>query len=188
MLQRTLEQLPEKEPAEIAELFLVNDPPRVLNSDRVCVAFSCKGMTDTMRRYADAEISICVDAKQSCIAHGWSVLTASFLVRDKLRRTSLGRVEKEKVQGNAFTSHAAPVLQCMIQVELNENLHQFFITLKRHWAAACPCRPELTECLVQMHKDDHPAIETLAKHTSPRRVLSKTSFIFWRSKRRSRAS
>ncbi len=168
LLQRTLEQWSDKESADITELCIVNDPPRVLNADRVCIAFSCRGMMDSMRRYADAEIALCVDGKQSCMAHGWSILTASFAIRDRLRRTSFGRVDGKRVQGSAFTSHATPVLQCMIQVENTENLHQFFITLKRHWAAACPGRLELTELLVQIHKDYHPAIENARQAHFPK--------------------
>lgn len=168
LLQRSLEQWPDEEAADVAELFLVNDPPRVMTSERVCVAFACKGMVDTMRRYADAEIAISVDAKQKCMAHGWSVLTASFLVRDKLRRTSFGKVENKRVQGQAFTSHAQPVLQCVIQVENIENVHQFFLTLKRQWAAACAGRPALSDCVAQMHKDYHPAIENARQAQFPR--------------------
>ena len=91
-----------------------------------------------MRRYADSAIAICVDAKQSCMAHGWGVLAASFIVRDKLRNTSLARVEGRRVQGLAFTSHAAPVLQAVTRVESKENLAQFFLTLQRLWSTVCP--------------------------------------------------
>ena len=74
-------------------------------------------MADTMRRYADPTIAICIDTKQSCMAHGWGVMTASFIMRDKLRNTTLARIEGKRVQGLAFTSHAGPLLQNVIQVE-----------------------------------------------------------------------
>ena len=54
------------------------------------------------------------------MAHGWVVLTCSVLVKDKLRRTSLGRSGGRKVQGNAFTTHALPLLQAMTNIEQTE--------------------------------------------------------------------
>lgn len=158
-MKRSMEQWSLTETSDTVELFIVNDPPRVIHEDRVCVAFSCKGMMDVMRRYADSEIALSIDAKHSCMAHGWGVLTASFLVRDQLRNTSLAKIGGKRIQGKAFTSHAAPVLQAIIQVENIENIHQFFITLKRLWAIVCPRRPELEQCVLQVHKDYHPAIE-----------------------------
>ena len=108
-----------------------------------------RGMADTMRRFADHVIAMCVDTKQSCVGHGWGVFTASFIVRDKLRNTTLARIHGKRVQGPALTSHACPVLQAVIQIENNENLTQFFETLQRLWAKVCPGRPPLVEVASQ---------------------------------------
>ena len=159
LLTRSLEEWPTEEPDTPAELFLVNYPPRMLSGPRVCIPFASRGMVDCMRRLADSELVLFVDAKQSCMAHGWGVLTSSFLVRDRLRYTTLGRVEGKRVQGMAFTSHACPVLQAIIHVENTENLAQFFCTLKALWSRTCPGRPDLEHCVRQVHKDYLPAIE-----------------------------
>ena len=159
LLKRSLEEWPDAETQKAAELFLINDPPRMHDRSRVCVPFACKGMLDSMRRYADTEIALTVDAKQSCMAHGWGVITASIIVKDKLRYTTLGRIQGRRVQGQAFTSHAAPSCQAVINVENHENVHQFFETLKRLWSVACPGRPPLPHCVVQVHKDYHASIE-----------------------------
>ncbi|MCP4243202.1 MAG: hypothetical protein GY772_21820, partial [bacterium] len=153
LLQRSLQQWPDEETEGAAEIFVVNNPPRVMSSQRVCVPFACRGMMETIRRYGDSIMAVFVDAKQSCMAHGWAVLTCSLLVKDKLRRTSLGRSGGRKVQGNAFTSHALPLVQAIINIEQIENVHQVFETLKRLWAHVCPMRRELENYVVQVHKD-----------------------------------
>ena len=97
VLKCSLQEWPEEESDRTTEVFLVNNPPRVMEGHQVCVAFACKGMLDTMRRYADSIMAISVDGKQGCMAHGSVVLTCSVLVKDKLRRTSLGRSGGRKV-------------------------------------------------------------------------------------------
>ena len=148
-------------------------PRPVYDDTRVCVAFACRGMLDTMRRFADSHFVVCVDAKQSCMAHGWVVVTASLVVRDKLRYTTLGRLDGKRVQGMAYTSHAAPQLQAIINWENNENMHQFFASLKYVWSTACPGRSNLETHARQMHKAYHPAIEhARALHFSQARPVN----------------
>ena len=152
-----MHEWPEEESDRTTEVFLVNNPPRVMAGHRVCVAFACKGMLDTMRRYADSTLAVSVEGKQGCMAHGWVVLTCSVLVKDKLRRPSLGRSGGRKVQGSAFTTHALPLLQAMTNIEQTENVHQVTQTLKRLWA--CPNRPELGKYIRQIHKDWLPCLD-----------------------------
>ena len=86
-------------------------------------------------------------------------MTASFIMRDKLRNTTLARIEGKQMQGLAFTSRAGPLLQNVIQVESIENLVQFLLMLDKLWSSLCPARPPLPDSVVQMHKDYHPAIK-----------------------------
>ena len=68
----------------------------------------------------DTDIAPRVDAKQSCAAHGWSILTASFLVRDKFRRASFRGGHHKRIQGLALTSHCLPVLQATVHLDNHE--------------------------------------------------------------------
>ena len=165
---RNLHDWPEQEPDAPAELFLINDPPRTMTEDRVCLPCASRGMCDVLRWFADSSVDMFVDAKQSCMAHGWGVITASIAVRDQLRYTTLGRSEGRRIQARAYTSHAEPVLQAIINVENTENISQFFETLKRLWARVVPQRPELAKCITQVHKDYHPALEAARKEHFPR--------------------
>ena len=88
-------------------------------------------MCKVLRWIAEPEVVVFVDTKESCMAHGWGVITDSIAVRDKLRCTTLGRSEGRRVQAGSYTSHAAPVLQAIINVENTDNILQFFDTLKR---------------------------------------------------------
>mgnify|MGYP000208376791 CR=1 FL=1 len=117
LLQRNLHQWPEQEPDAHAALFLVNDPPCQMTANRMCIPFASRGMCNVLRWIADPQVVVFVDTKQSCMAHGWGVITASIAVRGKLRYTTLGRSEGRRVQAGAYTSHAAPVLQAIINVE-----------------------------------------------------------------------
>ena len=168
LLMRSLHDWPEQEPDAPAELFLINDPPRTMTEDRVCLPFASRGMCDVLRWFADSSVVMFVDAKQSCMAHGWGVITASIAVRDQLRYTTLGRSEGRRIQARAYTSHAEPVLQAIINVEDTQNISQFFETLKRLWARVVPQRPELAKCITQVHKDYHPALEAARKEHFPR--------------------
>jgi len=166
-MKRGLHDWPEQEPNVPAGLFLINDPPGTMTQERVCVAFAAHGMCDVMRWLADSSVVMFVDAKQSCMAHGWGVITASFAVRDQLRYTTLGRSEGRRVQARAYTSHAEPVLQAIINAKNTENISQFFETLKRLWARVVPQRPDLAKCIMQVHKDYHPALEAARKEHFP---------------------
>ena len=68
---------PREELLQQRRSFVVNNPPRVMSSQQVCVPFACKGMMDTIRRYGDSIMKIFVDTKHSCMARGWAVLTAA---------------------------------------------------------------------------------------------------------------
>ena len=109
LMKRSLHDWPEQEPDALAGLFLIRDPPRTMTKDRVCVPFAARGMCEVIRWFADSSVVMFVDGKQSCMAHGWGVMTASFAVRDQLRYTTLGRSEGRRVQARAYTSHAEPV-------------------------------------------------------------------------------
>ena len=63
-----------------------------------------------------------MNLKQGCMAHGWGCLAVSFLVKDRLRLTTLSRGPQGRLQGRVFTSHAAPVLQAILHVEEFENI------------------------------------------------------------------
>ena len=74
-------------------------------------------------RWEGSFLCLCVDEKVNCTAEGWNVATVGFLVKDRLRYTTLHREfvdagekgEKEKkVQGQAFTSHLLPLVQALI--------------------------------------------------------------------------
>jgi hypothetical protein len=106
-----------------------------------------------------------MDLKQGCMAHGWGCLAVSFLVKDRLRLTTLSRGPQGRLQGRVFTSHAAPVLQAILHVEDFENIVQVLVTLKNEWARVRPLSAPLDTLVVQVHKDYHPALEN-ARNTA----------------------
>ena len=72
-------------------------------------------------------------------------------------------INGRKVQGTAYTSHAQPGLQALIEVEKTENIVQFLMTLQRLWAKHCPDKPPLETWVKQVHTDFHPALEAARK-------------------------
>ena len=159
LVQRSLDQWPKSEPSSCSDIFVLQNPPPKLDSTRVCMAFSCKGMCDVMRRYTDADVAMLIDLKQSCMEHGWGVITASFLVKDRLRWSTLMRKAKRRIHGYVYTSHAAPILQAVLDVDQLDNIVQVLIALEREWARVRPNDPPLHDVLIQVHKDYHPALE-----------------------------
>ena len=159
VVEHSLEEWPTEMPGDVAGLFLIHDPKYVCNKDRVCIPFSSRGMVQAMQRQQGSRGIMFIDAKQGCLQHGWSMLTGAFSVKDQLRNTTLTRIAGRKVQGTAYTSHAQPALQAMINVESTDNIVQFLMTLQRLWAKHCPDRPPLEEWLAEMHSDYHPALE-----------------------------
>ncbi len=105
------------------------------------------------RGMASVEGVVFGSTKQGCMANGVGVITARITVRGKFRYTTLGRSEGRRVQAGDYTSHAAPVLQAIINVENTDNILQFFDTLKRLWARVVPQRPPLAQSIAQLHKD-----------------------------------
>ena len=141
IVERSLEHWPEQMPAGVAELYLLNTPPRVCEASRVCIPFSCRGMVAAMMRQQCTKGVLLVDVKQSCLAHGWGIITACLMTKDKLRKTSLGYRDGKKIQGTAFTSHGEPTLQAILNTESTENVVQFLETLKHLWAEMMPQHP-----------------------------------------------
>ena len=159
VVRRFLEDWPDAAPDTVSDIFLPNSPPRTLTERRVCIPMACKGMIEVMRRYNGGRVSLLTDMKQNCMAHGWGVLTMSFLVKDHQRYTNLGRIAKRRVQGRVYTSHAVPVMQAILHCEETDNIIQAFETLKRLWGIHFPDRQPLEDLLDALHKDYLPALE-----------------------------
>ena len=70
LVQRSLDRWPKSEPSSCSDIFVLQDPPPEPDTTRVFMAFSCKGMCDVMRRYADADVAMLIDLKPSCMEHG----------------------------------------------------------------------------------------------------------------------
>ena len=160
VLQRTIAEWPNDEPSAVSDLFLLLSPESYIISDTsVCVPFSCRGMVNIMRRYADTDVAVIVDAKQNCFKDGYSIITSSILCRDKLRNTTLLRSAAGRVQAKLFTSHAAPTVQAVINVEDTDHVLRVFQAMCRLWDMAVPGRRPFKECVRQVQKDFLPAIE-----------------------------
>ena len=158
MQMRTLEQWCEQQPQTASDLFILQSPPPVL-CDRICVSFTCSGMTNVLKHLCSHEVAMSVDVKQGCLRHGHGVATLSILGKDKLRNTTLAKINGKRVQGRAFTTHANPWLQAVLHSEAEDNFVQFFHTAEQVWEQVAPEKPPLRSCLVQLHKDYAPAIE-----------------------------
>ena len=167
VLKRTLAEWPETVPAGLSDIFLPNDPPRVFEEKRVSIPFACKGMLNVLTRFADEDIAIAVDMKHKCMAHGWSVLTLSFLVKDKLRNTKIMGRGGRRVQARLLTSHAVPVLQAILNIEKTENIVQTCETLERLWEHVHPDEAKLSSGVEQVHKDYHAALEVARRKCYP---------------------
>ena len=100
-----------------------------LSGDAAFVPFLSSGMVATMARLRDADVCLVVDTKMGVLDKGWGIATVSVLVKDALRMTTLSRDSRplvsgegasraqgtRRVQGRAWTSHAMPLLQAIIQ-------------------------------------------------------------------------
>ena len=159
LVERSLQQWPRQPTSTASDLFLLNDPPYICNEKRVCICFASTGMFGVMRRIQATRGAMCIDVKQGCLGHGWGVLTAALIVKDRLRNTTLGRFATNKLQALAFTSHAEPILQAVVNTEPADNVIQFLQTLVIAWSTQRPDLPPLLEWLHQVHKDFHPALE-----------------------------
>ena len=124
-------------------------------------------MVQAMDRLSADSGAMCIDVKQSCLAHNWGIITAAFVVKDKLRNTNFTRVAGKRVQGTAYTSHAEPVLQAIVNVESTDNVIQFLNTLKRLWSKYCPTKKPLDTWVEQVHKDYHKALEAARRQCMP---------------------
>ena len=162
-MERSLEEWPTEMPEDLEELYLVTDPPYKCDKHSVCVAFSSRGMIHAMKRLAGPCGVLFMDAKQGCTQDNWGVITGALSVKDGLRNTSFAKVEGRKVQGTAYTSHAQPGLQALIEVEKTENIVQFLMTLQSLWAKHCPDKPPLETWVKEVHTDFHPALEAARK-------------------------
>jgi len=162
-MERSLEEWPTEMPEDLEELYLVTDPPYKCDKHSVCIAFSSRGMINAMKRLAGKCGVLFMDAKQGCTQDNWGVITGALSVKDGLRNTSFAKVEGRKVQGTAYTSHAQPGLQALIEVEKTENIVQFLMTLQRLWAKHCPDKPPLETWVKEVHTDFHPALEAARK-------------------------
>ena len=159
VLKRSLAEWPETVPAGLSDIFLSNDPPQVFDEKRVCIPFACKGMLNVLTRFAHEDIAIIVDMKHKCMAHGWSVLTVSFLVKDKLRNTKIMGKGSRRVQARLLTSHAVPVLQAILDIEKTGNIVQTFQSLEHLWQHVHPDEAKLSSRVKQVHEDYPAALE-----------------------------
>ena len=167
VVERSLQNWPTDMPDNHSDLFIVNDPPFKCDKNRVCIAFASRGMVQAMDRLSADSGAMCIDVKQSCLAHNWGIITAAFVVKDKLRNTNFTRVAGKRIQGTAYTSHAEPVLQAIVNVESTDNVIQFLNTLKRLWSKYCPTKKPLDTWVEQVHKDYHKALEAARRQCMP---------------------
>ena len=96
-----------------------------VSEQRVFVAYTCRGMLATLRRYVGDVVHLAVDAKMK-VPGGMGVATLSLLVKDGLRNTNLCHQETGRVQGRAHTTHAMPFLQATMRQESEQNYASLF--------------------------------------------------------------
>ena len=70
-----------------------------VSEQRVFVAYTCRGMLATLRRYVGDVVHLAVDARMKVLTGGMGVATLSLLVKDGLRNTNLCHQETGRVQG-----------------------------------------------------------------------------------------
>ena len=102
------------------------------------------------------------------MAHGWGVLTVALLVKDKPRRTTLGRKDVKKIQARMYTSHAMPLIQAILNVENKDNVIQVFGTLQQQLRDVVPDKPPVEGCVEQLHKDYLACLEVARLHSFKR--------------------
>ena len=167
-MERSLQSWLEREGVRLSDLVVRPAPARVISPERVCIAFSCEGMLRVLGRVQSSRLALAVDVKQGCIQHGWGIATVSLLVKDELRNTSLGRdAAGRRVQGEAWTSHALPVMQAIVNAETVANFEDIFRSLCHAWGTLNVDKPSLHEVVRQVHKDFAPAIEEARRRVFP---------------------
>ena len=152
--------------AEVDGLYLPEHFVEVSNS-RVFVAYTCRGMLDTLTRYTDDVVHLAVDAKMKVLTRGMGVATLSLLAKDGLRNTNLSHAESGRVQGRACTTRAMPFLQATTHQETDANYQSLFAAADMLWRECCPGRPPLRDCVRQVHKDFAPGIEAARRIAFP---------------------
>ena len=138
-----------------------------VSEQRVFVAYTCRGMLATLRRYVGDVVHLAVDAKMKVLTGGMGVATLSRLVKDGLRNTNLCHQETGRVQGRARTTHAMPFLQATMHQESEQNYASLFEAAEALWKECCPERPPLQQCVRQLHKDFAPGIEAARRVAFP---------------------
>ncbi len=127
IIERSLSAWLKRKAETQADLCVLDHPAHALSSQRVCIVFACQGMLKALGRVNTSALAVAVDVKRQCMQHGWGVATLSVLAKDELRNTTLGRnAGGRRVQGQAWTAHAAPVLQAIVNAETADNFEHIF--------------------------------------------------------------
>ena len=141
-------------------------PGRRLSENEGYVLFSCEGMLRTAERCAGAVVNVGVGAKMKVLLNGWSVLSFCLLMKDGMRKTTLGRQGQAQIQGLAASTTVVPFLQAFVSSEFMAT--QLFRDACELWNARTGSSGHLERCVRQMHKDQHPALEAARQNVFPR--------------------
>ena len=107
-------RLPQEPDSSLSKLFTL--PSWKVNDDRVYVPLCCQGLLRNTRRYRHQRIHLSMDRKMKCLKRGWGIASASLLVRNKCKKTTnFARHMRQRKQGRAYTLHAKPNMQAIIE-------------------------------------------------------------------------
>ena len=137
--------------------------PRVVSAAEVFVPYTCQGMLAALKRFAEKNVNLAVDAKMKVLEGG---ATLRLLAKDGLRSADVS-ASAGRVQGKAFTTRAVPFAQATMHQETAANYLRLVAVAEALWAQSCPERPPLKHCVRQLHKDPAPAIEAARRDAFP---------------------
>ncbi len=152
------------EEAGVDDLWIFGDP--VINSERVCICFSSRGMATKLRGAGTKGLFLAIDSKESIIARDYGVTTVAFLTRSAIpRSTTIGRPCGKSVKSEHYTGHAEPFLQAIVSSEKADNMEAVL-------SAACAlaeshCGVDLKRRVFQVHSDFSHGIASARRRVFP---------------------
>ncbi len=146
-------------PEGLADLVVPVAPP--MDAKRVCIPLTCAGMRKVFSRFDGEEICLLVDRKMKVLRDDYGMASASVLLKDKLRNTTIGKTATgQRVQALALASHADICGLAALNDESTDNWVAFFRWLEEEWRIARPWDKRPLKKVVRLvSKDLAPDIE-----------------------------
>ena len=136
--------------AGTADLLVVGTP--TVTAQRICVAWTTRGMLDLLTRVRGRHLALLLDAKHRVFDSRYGVLSVGVMQRrNQTCMTTGSRQGSTRKQMRSVTMTMWPLIQAMIDVESSENVSQVLQTLVNLSQAHFDL--DLKQHVLQLHKD-----------------------------------